>query len=278
MIVRTLRNLFRRTPRASVPDLLERQKDQWTRLGREAPYWSVLSGCDRSPEIGEADEEEFYRSGADEVACLREQFEAAGAALPGGCCVDWGCGLGRVLLHLADPFEKAVGVDISRPHLDRARARADARFPQRASRCTWLHAVEDADAIGALHGRVDLVHSILVLQHMPPPLMEETLDTFARLLRPGGWAFFQIPTGAEGYDYTRYSLTHDGDFDMHALPEDRIRAVFRRHGCRECLKVEKDRTGPPFVSHYFLYRKEPGATASPDASGATASRQAERKS
>jgi SAM-dependent methyltransferase len=242
--------------RRRVPRLARRQQRQWEKLGKEAPYWSVLSGCDKTATIKEVDRNEFYRSGRDEILLMRDLFASVRHSVPTGRCLDWGCGLGRVLIHLAEIFDEAVGVDISARHLAITREYTHRNLPTVARRIVLFHAHDDRQAILKLAGRVDLVHSILVLQHMPPPLMIETLNTFAVLLGRGRYAFFQIATGASGYDFETYDLDHGGDFDMHALPPTRVREIFEAQGCRQLAMIERNRTGPGFDSHYFIFRKD----------------------
>lgn len=241
----------------SAATLTRRQVGQWSKLGREAPFWSVLSGCARAPEVAPAEAAEFFASGAGEIDQMEEFFRAAGCEAPRqGLCVDWGCGLGRVTLHLARRFDRAVGVDISAEHLQRARANMERVDAQAARKIDFLCLAHQQREIRRLRGQVALVHCILVLQHIPPPLMIRALRTFTRLLRPGGFAFFQIPTSGQGYDPKRFEYDSSRDFDMHALPETVIDAIFREGGCTRVARFEKDRTGPGFVSHYFIYRRD----------------------
>lgn len=241
----------------SARTLTRRQVGQWSKLGREAPFWSVLSGCAKAPDIAPAEAAEFYASGAGEVEFMQESFRSAHCEAPAsGLCVDWGCGLGRVTFHLAQRFDRAVGVDISAEHLQRARAGMEALDPVVARRILFLCLADQQAEIRALRGQVALVHCILVLQHIPPPLMIRALRTFARMLKAGGYAFFQIPTSGQGYDAKRYEYDSAREFDMHALPESTVESIFREGGCSRIAQFEKDRTGPGFVSHYFIYRKD----------------------
>ncbi|MEJ7615628.1 MAG: class I SAM-dependent methyltransferase, partial [Pyrinomonadaceae bacterium] len=192
-------------------ELMHRQEQQWSRLGAEAPYWSVLSGCSKTADIALADKREFYRSGEDEILLLRDFFRYAGRVVPSGVCVDWGCGLGRVTIHLTSLFQQVIGVDISGPHLDLAREYISSLDSQVGQKILLYHVLENQNALAKLQGKVDFVHSILVLQHVPPPLMITTLTTFARLLKKGGYAFFQIPSYGENYNYPHYDLEHAGE-------------------------------------------------------------------
>jgi|EP01047_Picozoa_sp_COSAG01_P042885 hypothetical protein len=47
---------------------------------------------------------------------------------------------------------------------------------------------------GALSGwKFDVVHSVIVLQHMLPPLQQVYLEQMCDALRPGGHGWIQIP-------------------------------------------------------------------------------------
>ena len=85
--------------------------------------------------------------------------------------------------------------------------------------------------------------------------MIETLSTFAHLLGSGGYAFFQILTYSENYDYTSFNYYHTEDIEMHALAQHKVEAIFRGRGCDAIAAFETDRTGPDSLSHYFIFQK-----------------------
>jgi len=246
-----LRRLFRRPWTNEA--LFRRQIRQWDRLGQKAPYWSVLKGCTKTHTPSDADIQAFYRSGANEFEIIAGFFRHAGRTLPSGTCVDWGCGLGRVTVHLAKHFQRVIGVDISAAHLEMAQQYVDGLDQETRDRIEFYDLAQAAPT--HLHGQVDLVYSILTLQHMPPPLMSEALTTFAHLLKKGGYAFFQIPTHGEKYDYRKFNHYQTSDIEMHALAESKVHAIFSDHNCNVIATFETDRAGPGFLSHYFIFQK-----------------------
>jgi 2-polyprenyl-3-methyl-5-hydroxy-6-metoxy-1,4-benzoquinol methylase len=252
-LVSWLRRLLRRPWTNEA--LFQRQTRQWNRLAQKAPYWSVLRGCAKTRTVSEIDIREFYQSGANEVKTMQDCFRYAGCALPSGVCVDWGCGLGRVTIHLANHFQCVVGVDISAAHLETARQYVDSLDQETRDRITLYDLAHDQAELVDLYGQVDLVHSILTLQHMPPPLMIETLTTFARLLKGEGFAFFQIPTHGEKYDYQKFNHYQTSAIEMHALAQRKVHAIFRAHGCDAIATFENNRAGSGFLSHYFIFQK-----------------------
>jgi SAM-dependent methyltransferase len=109
--------------------------------------------------------------------------------------VDIGCGVGRLTRALAQRTKRVLAVDVSRRMLDQAQA----LNPQLAN-VEWLHGdglslsvVADAAAHGCF--------SHVVFQHVPDA--EVTLGyvrDMGRVVRPGGWALFQVSTDPTVHD------------------------------------------------------------------------------
>jgi hypothetical protein len=102
--------------------------------------------------------------------------------------------------------------------------------------------------------------SIIVLQHNPPPVIAHILRMLLRSLRPGGVAYFQVPTYRSGYtfDSHRY-LTDDvtpGAFEMHLLPQSVVFQVVEQEGCA-VLEVQPDHWvgRPEWLSNTFLVQR-----------------------
>lgn len=107
--------------------------------------------------------------------------------------LDLGCGIGRLMLPVAQHFPKAevVGVDISAPMLDRAREAAAAAGLANVR-------LEFGDgralpAVGALHA----AFSMIVFQHIPWEAKAQYIGDVADRLAPGGVFRFQYVEGEE---------------------------------------------------------------------------------
>jgi SAM-dependent methyltransferase len=224
--------------------LFEHVNRSWQHLGETDPYWSVLT----SPEYrGRPPAEQiarFFATGAAEVGRLEKALARNGLALgpADGTCVEYGCGIGRVTRHLAPHFARTVGVDISAPHLALAREHAAA---DGIGGIEWLH-LDTLDRLSSLPA-ADFVYSVIVLQHNPPPVIERILSAFARMLKPGGIAHFQVPTYRSDYefrlaDYVRDQLGRT-EMEMHAFPQQRIFEIFAEAGAVPVSVVEDGATG-----------------------------------
>jgi SAM-dependent methyltransferase len=164
---------------------------QWERFGRLDPYYGVYATEEmRSANIDDAARERFFASGEELVArVLETSRRAAGQEFEPATVLDHGCGVGRLLVAFARAAERAVGVDISPSMLAEARRNCDAR----ALRNVELVA---ADQLAALAPEFDLVHSAIVLQHIPPKLGVPIFEALASLVRPGGVGVVHVPLAA----------------------------------------------------------------------------------
>jgi ubiquinone/menaquinone biosynthesis C-methylase UbiE len=112
-------------------------------------------------------------------------FGRLGADPRGGTCVEVGCGPGRMTRHLTERFDRVLALDVSPAMLEQARANAPAAEFRLVSG-EGLDGVEDAAA--------DVLVCYLVLQHLPRrELVLRFLSEFARVLKPDGQAFVQLP-------------------------------------------------------------------------------------
>jgi trans-aconitate methyltransferase len=155
----------------------------WEWFGRHDPYFGVYSHQRfRGATRGGSAREEFFRSGEEHVAQI---LATAGELFPGlapGRALDFGCGVGRLVLPLAKRVEQVVGVDVSASMIEEAR-----RNCAEAGITNALLCVCD-DQLSAVEGEFDLIHSFIVFQHIP---VTRGLAIFGRLLdhlAPGGVA------------------------------------------------------------------------------------------
>jgi SAM-dependent methyltransferase len=229
------------------PALLRRLFDHvngsWQHLGETDPYWSVLTAPQYRGKPSEEDIERFFASGAAEVKRIEAALARVGVALDGkGTCIEYGCGLGRVTRHLAPHFARTVGVDISAAHLKLASELAEA---DGFGGVEWLH-VDTIDRLSVLP-KADFIYSMIVLQHNPPPVIEKILVAFARLLKPGGIAFFQVPTYRVDYEFRLADYLSDQvgrkEMEMHAFPQARVFEIFAEGGAVPLSVVEDGATG-----------------------------------
>ncbi len=162
-------------------------KRTFERFGRDDPLYAVLSHRDRRH--NKWDVAEFFETGRREIASLLRDLETLGVTPGRGRALDFGAGVGRLSQALAEHVERVVGVDIAESMV--AKARELNRHGDRVE-----YRVNTTDDLSQLEtGSFDLVYSNITLQHMPPQHSSRYIREFFRVLRPGGVAVFQVPSG-----------------------------------------------------------------------------------
>ena len=164
---------------------LWRLRWNWNQLGHRDPLASILT---RTPDDTDTwDVDDFFRTGGLEAARLMASVERLAPALSRGRALDFGCGVGRVTQGLADHFSEAVGVDVASSMVEAAR-----KWNRQPDRCRFT--LNEATHLGQFESNgFDLVYSRLVLQHIPPNLVEGYIPELVRVLKPDGLLMFQLP-------------------------------------------------------------------------------------
>lgn len=155
----------------------------WEKFGQSAPYFGVVSH-DRFRDAGTEGpaRTEFFRSGEEHVErYFRLVREAVDAGFAPRRALDLGCGVGRVVIPLARRIPEVVGVDVSRSMLEEAR-----RNCAEAGVLKNVELLVSDDALSAVRGSFDFVHSYIVFQHIPPRRGEAILRSLVGRLHAGG--------------------------------------------------------------------------------------------
>jgi len=130
-------------------------------MSRSDRVWRQLASTDPYPAIIEHDTRaSFFESGERHVTRLLDLVERVAPGHRARRVLDFGCGVGRVLIPLALRSDEAVGVDVSDAMLAEARRNCDEHG------CTNVEFTTDI-ALLVDGPKFDLVHSYIVLQHIP---------------------------------------------------------------------------------------------------------------
>ncbi len=131
-------------------------------------------------------QEDVLRRGSKRVESIAEAIEqATGATLDGRTALDYGCGVGRIAVPLAERCEHVYGMDLSAPILRDARANAE------RMKVDNFETLEVSQLAG-LAGRYDLLISLNVLQHIRTREGESIFEQLVQGLRPGGVGFVNV--------------------------------------------------------------------------------------
>lgn len=166
---------------------LEDVRRTYEAFGRKDPLYAVLSH--QGTEDNRWDPEEFFATGRAEIDAAMRHLGSLQLEVGRGRAMDFGCGVGRLTQALCDHFSQAVGIDISSSMVEAARG-----YNRHGDRCEY-RVNTTADLLQLGDASFDLVYSNIALQHSPPEASMRYIAEFFRILRPGGVALFQIPSG-----------------------------------------------------------------------------------
>jgi SAM-dependent methyltransferase len=154
----------------------------WQKWGELNPYYGVLSDPKYfSANLTDNSLREFFASGERHVehvyrfikTNIQPNFQPVKV-------LDFGCGVGRIVVPLAQRSQAVVGIDVSPGMLEQARENC-ARYG--ASSVRLLH-FDELDSLEP--ASFDLVHSFIVFQHIPVARGELILRRLANLVAEGG--------------------------------------------------------------------------------------------
>jgi 2-polyprenyl-3-methyl-5-hydroxy-6-metoxy-1,4-benzoquinol methylase len=221
-----------------IETLLDRTAATWRELGAEEPHWSVIT--DPSFRSGNINDNltQFYATGKDQIELIGALLERNNLSFRSvGTCLDFGCGVGRLTLPLAQRHSRTIGVDISKAHITQAEQAAKI-FNINNVAFQDINSVADIDNLPTC----GLLVSLIVLQHNPPPIMCAMLQKLLGRLEPRGVAVFQLPIFKADYsfsveEYLKTPRSHD--MEMHPLPPRYVFKAIADAGC-SVLEVRED--------------------------------------
>lgn len=151
----------------------------------QASEQGVLSAGDRYDEIT-----------ADQLMRLSEDISAYDQPR----VLEFGCGIGRLLVPLADRFDgEFCGVDSSEQML--------AKVPDHERVSTFLISDDDFRHVGGIH----YAYSVLVFQHLSSERVRRVIDQIGDLLEGGGRVLFQFVKSDEPRVEGEFSHFHTLD-------------------------------------------------------------------
>lgn len=209
----------------------------WNTWAKTEPYFGVLSDPTYlNANLNSESLQAFFHSGERHVAhvysviraSIRHDFEPRRV-------LDFGCGVGRLVIPLAERAKAVVGVDVSPEMLEQARLNCK-RFnvvPERLLNVSELDSLTPAS--------FDLVHSFIVFQHIPVARGEFILRQLITLIAEGGVGAIHIT----------YSNTHSS---LRRWASELRRRVSLVHGLLNLLQRKPFSTPLMQMNSYSMNR------------------------
>jgi SAM-dependent methyltransferase len=251
---------------------MSKAKDIWQGYAVKDAYFAVSTFDKfRSSNIDDAAKAEFFESGRVHVDELWNEFErSSNTELSPKRVLDYGCGVGRILLPMARKCEQATGVDISSAMLDETRRNAQ------AMRVEGVRLQTADEFFAADADTYDLVHSYIVLQHIDPAIGYQIIDKMLERLEPGGFGMLHVtftdPSSA--FQRFRFKVYRDVPgvhrlmnlvrgikerlMPMYEYDRDRVLATLREQGCEIATVKETDHG---FLGGMIFFRKKANEAA-----------------
>lgn len=166
----------------------------WDEKARENAMFYIHSELDYS----NIDEAEFWSSGRENLDRTLGIFDKR--ITSDDRVVEIGCGIGRITRAIAERAASVVAVDVSMEMVNRCReALVDLDN-------VTVRLGSGRDLSGIPDGTADVVYSFIVFQHIPDPdITCQYIRDMGRVLRPGGWAVFQVSEDHEVHRRERWA-------------------------------------------------------------------------
>src|SRR5882672_4270245 len=173
--------------------------EAWEEWGRRDPYYGVITDPKfRRSGMTEELKREFFESGANQVrglfATIRRYIDPAFTPT---AILDFGCGVGRLLVPFAAGAKEVVGMDVSPSMLLEAKRNCEERH------LTNVALLRSDDELSALTGTFDLIHSFIVFQHIPVDRGRAIIFRLFEGVRPGGVIAIHVT-----YSKASFAATH----------------------------------------------------------------------
>ncbi len=162
----------------------------WERFGAEDPYYSVLNTeAYRSHRLDDEKIEEIFRSGESCIEGFLHFAERHFGPIPRHSALEYGCGVGRLLVPLSGRFVKVTGVDVSPSMLREAGQQCVRTGSDNVS------LLLSDDELSQVETSFDFIVSHLVLQHIPVRRGEAVIRQLLSRLNLGGVAALHFTFG-----------------------------------------------------------------------------------
>jgi SAM-dependent methyltransferase len=238
-------------------EVLKILSDIWESKSKIEPYYSSVNDPSYLLEnLNETNKNRFFETGSDDLNHILNIIKDTKIDVDIITSMEYGCGVGRIANSFCKNFFYTYAVDLSESYLNFTKEYVDLN---ENNNIEYIKISNQKDISNLPN--VDLIYSVLVLQHNPPPISSVIIEQFCKCLNPKGIAIFQIPTHNPYYKFIEKEYLENiksaCDVDMHMLSQEQICKTVFDNNCR-IIEIKKDYwTGrSDDVSNTFIIQKE----------------------
>jgi 2-polyprenyl-3-methyl-5-hydroxy-6-metoxy-1,4-benzoquinol methylase len=160
----------------------------WEKLANQDAYWSVLTEDRfRKEAINEDFRREFFSTGESYIEWIFSMIRAhLDSQFNPKAGLDFGCGVGRLVLPMGRRCHTVTGIDVSDTMLQEARKNCEREG------LTNIHLVKGDDDCSSLKPGFDFINSFIVFQHIPCARGVNIFRKLVGLLNPDGVGAIQV--------------------------------------------------------------------------------------
>ena len=155
---------------------------EWEKYGKDDPYFGVISHDKfRKNNLTNENKREFFESGSNHInyilGNIRRHIDSDFMIKK---ALDFGCGVGRIVIPLANEAQEVTGIDVSGSMLNEAKRNCEERSIENIS------FIKSDDSLSSLTGKYNFIHSFIVFQHIPVTRGEYIFDKLVSHLEDDG--------------------------------------------------------------------------------------------
>jgi SAM-dependent methyltransferase len=238
-------------------------------MGKENPYYGVLTDERfRRENLSDGAKADFFETGrihVERILSITQRF--FGATALRRSALDFGCGVGRLVIPLAAVFEHVTGVDVSPGMLETAQHNCALRSIRN------VEFASSDDELTHVQRKFDFVHSYLVLQHIPVRRGERIITQLVQRLNDDGVLALHLPFSRNESVIRKFSHLLRKNFSplsvlvniakrkrwdepfiqMNMYDMDRVLVLLSQNGIKDVFCEVVDAGG--FVSAFIFARK-----------------------
>lgn len=168
---------------------------EWEKFGATDPYFGVITHEKyHKANLTDGNKDVFFRSGYDYITdILKKIRKHIDPTFNPKKSLDFGCGVGRLVIPLAGISENVVGVDVSESMLNEAKRNCESQSIKNVS------FVKANDKLSSLNGKYDFIHSFNVFQHIPVKRGERIFKNLLAHIEKGGICVLHFTYAAKNY-------------------------------------------------------------------------------